>query len=563
MRGMYSEQPKLKEKDSRGRRVLFVLSSAKGGPAEEVFDLLKRNLSKRDYLLDAIVCYGYLEEGIESDSHRQMEEVDFDCVPYNLTFGERLRYLSNKLLGYDIVVSCQNVAEMSPALEKLHWRPPLIELSGRTCFTVAGPKQVANPYADLPTLFTTSGMEGIETECCLQIPSSPDHKIVAVWQSTFEKVLSDRSPASPPCIFASFMQGGFECSTHKRSDGRRLDLIAATGHDKNVVSDYQQLRRYGMLTVRDGLRWHLIEPHPGQFDWTSFLPMLQAAKDTDTQVVWDLLHYGWPDDIDIWSPHFVERFARFAASVAELVKLYSDVIPFFCPINEISFFAWAGGDVAYMNPFGQERSFELKAQLARASIAAMQEILCIDPRARFVHCEPIINIVASSSDGRYEAERARQAQFQAFDMISGSLWPQLGGDPRLLDIVGVNYYKQNQWVQDGFSIDESDHRYRPFHILLGEVYARYGRPVLVAETGTEGDARESWLEMVREEVRVARRAGVPVEGLCLYPIIDHPGWDDDRYCPSGLMTNSFEDGERSVYKPLKNMLARISERNFT
>jgi hypothetical protein len=45
--------------------------------------------------------------------------------------------------------------------------------------------------------------------------------------------------------FASFFQAGFECSSHRRRDGVRLDLIRATGHDKHVLEDYRQCRRLG------------------------------------------------------------------------------------------------------------------------------------------------------------------------------------------------------------------------------------------------------------------------------------------------------------------------------
>ena len=60
-------------------------------------------------------------------------------------------------------------------------------------------------------------------------------------------------------------------------------------------------------------------------------------------------------------------------------------MPFYCPVNEISFFSWGGGDAAYLNPFAPRPRIELKVQLARAAIAAMEEILAVDPRARFVH----------------------------------------------------------------------------------------------------------------------------------------------------------------------------------
>ena len=101
-----------------------------------------------------------------------------------------------------------------------------------------------------------------------------------------------------PQLFETFFQAGFECSSHRRRDGKRVDVIAATEHDRAAAADYRQLAALKLRTARDGLRWHLIERSPGQYDWSSFLPMLKAARDLDIQVIWDLLHYGWPDHIE-------------------------------------------------------------------------------------------------------------------------------------------------------------------------------------------------------------------------------------------------------------------------
>src|SRR3954470_12100114 len=94
-------------------------------------------------------------------------------------------------------------------------------------------------------------------------------------------------------IFTSFFIGGFECSTHIRRDGVRLDLLKATQHDLYAESDFRTLAQHGIRTMRDGLRWHLIERRPGQYDWSSFLPLLRAARKTNTQVIWDICHWGW------------------------------------------------------------------------------------------------------------------------------------------------------------------------------------------------------------------------------------------------------------------------------
>src|SRR5215203_5317921 len=136
-------------------------------------------------------------------------------------------------------------------------------------------------------------------------------------------------------LFQSFFVGGFECSSHRRRDGRRLDLLASTYHGMNAGADYRALAQHGIRTVRDGLRWQLIERVPGHYDWSSFLPMLHAARQTGTQVIWDLLHWGWPDDLDIWSPARVTPFGRFAKAAAEVVRDQMETVPFYVPAPTI------------------------------------------------------------------------------------------------------------------------------------------------------------------------------------------------------------------------------------
>src|SRR5215213_3904267 len=178
------------------------------------------------------------------------------------------------------------------------------------------------------------------------------------------------SPTSFPCagsgLFDSFLTGGFECATHRRRDGRRLDLTSATHHDVNAAADYRMLQKHGIRTVRDGLRWHLIETRPGWYDWSSFVRMLRASHATHTQVIWDLAHWGWPDHIDMWTPAFIDGFARFARAAAQVVRDETDHIPFYVPVNEISFWAWAGGSLGLINPFACDAGDELKAILVRA-----------------------------------------------------------------------------------------------------------------------------------------------------------------------------------------------------
>jgi hypothetical protein len=393
--------------------------------------------------------------------------------------------------------------------------------------------------------------------------------------STLVETQDSRRP-SESSIFQSFWIGGFECSTHRlprrktmgRYAGVRLDLINSTRHDEFALKDYARLQQIGIRTARDGVRWHLIEKSPFRYDFSSLLPMLQAARQTQTQVAWDFLHYGWPDGLNIWGAAFVDRFARFALATARVILEETGPPLFVTPANEISFVSWGGGDAGFLNPFGRRRGPELKAQLVRAAIAATEAVREVDPTARIIHAEPIIHIAADPDypEEAPAAEAYRQAQFQAWDMIGGRLCPELGGRPEYLDILGCNYYSNNQWIHQDPHLPPSRRRkdvllphshplHRPVREMLREVYERYRKPLFIAETGIEGDARPSWLRYIGQEARAVAAAGVPLEGLCLYPIIDYPGWGDDRHCNTGLWSYADDEGNREMYEPLAEELA--------
>jgi hypothetical protein len=53
---------------------------------------------------------------------------------------------------------------------------------------------------------------------------------------------------------------------------------------------------------------------------------------------------------------------------------------------------------------------------------------------------------------------------------------------------------------------------------------------------------------------------VPVQGICWYPIINHPGWDDDRHCHNGLFDYADEVGNREIHQPLAESILHQQER---
>ncbi|MDF7649771.1 beta-glucosidase [Pantoea sp. Acro-805] len=364
--------------------------------------------------------------------------------------------------------------------------------------------------------------------------------------------MTQQSPHHHPHLFNSFFQGSFPCSTACRSGGRRIDMVISSGHDMLLEKDYAALAQEGLLTARDGARWHLIEATPNEYDWRSFLPMIHAAARHDMQIIWELAHFGYPDHLDIWRTSFIDHFERFARAMAQLMRDEGVQHPFFTPINQISFWSWAGADVSWLDPYASERGRELKRQLVRATLAAMHAIRDVYPDARFVLTDPLVQIAPDpdNPDSKPYADAQNQAQFEAWDWIAGRDAPELGGREDFLDILGLNYYPDNHWFLSGDTLSAQHAAYQPLHQLLLQCWQRYQRPLLLAETGAEGDARAPWLRHVTEEAILALAQGVALEGISLYPVVEYPAWADDRRSPGALFGLGDPNGNRTLHEAL-------------
>jgi len=99
-------------------------------------------------------------------------------------------------------------------------------------------------------------------------------------------------------------------------------------------------------------------------------------------------------------------------------------------------------------------------------------------------------------------------------------------------VIGVNFYPHNEWIlsEEGQGFIRTDHpSYKPFRELLADVYARYKTPIYIAETGTEDEERVPWMRYVCQEVAAAIDDGIPIEGICVYPVIDRPDWENYKH----------------------------------
>ncbi|MBX9749145.1 MAG: hypothetical protein K5Q68_05965 [Roseococcus sp.] len=307
-----------------------------------------------------------------------------------------------------------------------------------------------------------------------------------------------------------------------------MDPLERSGHPRWAALDFLLLRSLGIRTVREALRWHLIERDAGVFDWSSARQQIAGALAADTEVIWDICHWGVPDGLDIMSPEWPLRLARFAGEAARMLRREGVRIGAWVPVNEMAFWAWAGGETGGFAPFLTRQGDAFKRQLVAghlAVVAALRDAGALEP---ILVCEPLIWIVADPEnplEQHYSASRVA-GSVAALDMI-------LAQDSTAIDVLGWNFYPHNQWRPDGEKVPRGEAGYRPLHVLLRDMRLRYALPMAITETGAEEPEGVVWADAIAKEIAIARREGVPLLGACIYPVMDYNGWDNARHCHCG------------------------------
>ncbi len=362
--------------------------------------------------------------------------------------------------------------------------------------------------------------------------------------------------------FKSFFQAGFECSTGYNRHGHWIDQVSATRHDLLIEEDYARLAAAGIYTVREGVRWPLVS-RQHCYDLSTIEPVLAAAEKYGIEIIHDLFHFGYPDDIDLFSPDFPARFADYCYVIGDFITRQTQGICYFTPINEPSYFSWAAGEVGLFAPHQLGRGYELKKQLIAAAIQGINALHAANPKARLVNADPLCHVIASTTEAQDEVDYFNsQVVFQSWDMLSGQLLPELGGSPKHLDIVGINYYWTNQWEsgQASNSLDRFDPRRASLSKLIRTVWERYQAEIVISETGELEYRRAGWMHELAIEATHVLNEGIPLRGICLYPILGMPEWHTPhKWTQMGLweLDITSERLERVLHQPMMEALRRV------
>ena len=372
--------------------------------------------------------------------------------------------------------------------------------------------------------------------------------------------------------FNTFWMAGFECTDKLNAFGNRVDFLNITGHLELIDEDYARLHDFNIATVREGIRWSQVEKQPYVYNWGTIAHMIEAAKRNGIQQVWDLCHFGFPDDLTPLHPMFARRFAALCRA---FVQFYRSVSPdddlIIIPINEVSFLSWLGGDACGTAPYCKGYGWEVKYKLMRAYIEGIEAIKEIDRSVLILTSEPLVNMVPTENATDEQIAGAvlqHEYQFQVTDILSGRICPELRGRPEYIDMIGVNYYYNNQWICNTceflvWTDYPKDARWTPLHNLITQVHERYNKPIVITETSHPKEDRSLWINMISDECAQVLDADIPLFGVCLYPIIDRPDWDDlITWHNSGLWDIDIHKNglKRILYQPMARELMHAQKK---
>lgn len=372
--------------------------------------------------------------------------------------------------------------------------------------------------------------------------------------------------AKRPGIFATFFLSGFECSTFLWKDRRRRDLVAETQHREHAMEDYRLLQQLGIAVAREGIPWPMAD-RGGDYDFSLLEPVIEAMRHARITPIWDLCHYGYPDDLDPFSERFTQRFANYCRAAAAHVSSRLPGPYYFTPINEITFFSFCGGEWGWVAPYctTREDRERLREALCKAAIAGVKAIREVLPESRMIHVDPLVQVIAPPDRPDLAEAAANETfvdSFRAWDMLYGKHRPEFGGAPEILDIVGANNYSfgQMEYREHGphQALPPGSPGIQPLCTLLKRIWDRYQRPMVIGETSGLGTGRPDWLRDVMQESMAAVNRGMDLHGICLFPAVDMTDWHTGQWLHNGICDLVDCDGRlsRVPHQPYVDELRR-------
>jgi dTDP-4-dehydrorhamnose reductase len=375
------------------------------------------------------------------------------------------------------------------------------------------------------------------------------------------------TPSAPSPIE---LWGGIECTLNRVGD-RYHDQLAWNGH-RDRPDDLDRLAELGIRTLRYPVLWERVAPDGlDRCDWAWADDRLGRLRRLGIRPVVGLIHHGsGPRHTDLLDPGFGDGLAAYAARVAERYPW----VELFTPVNEPLTTARFSALYGHWYPHTREPLAFACAFLnqCRATVLAMRAIRRRLPHARLVQTEDL-GKTHSTRPLRYQAEFENERRWLTFDLLCGRIDHRhpLGDYFRFLgvpeaelrwfeenpcppDVLGINHYLTSERFLDhrlarypvGTHGGNGRHAYADVEAvrvtapagpeaLLGEAWARYGRPLAVTEAhlGCTREEQCRWLLEVWRAAGKAREAGANVRAVTAWSLLGVYDWDSLVTQPRG------------------------------
>jgi dTDP-4-dehydrorhamnose reductase len=366
-------------------------------------------------------------------------------------------------------------------------------------------------------------------------------------------------------------------SSHLRVGDRIMDQLRATGHASRP-DDLDRLADLGVAAVRYPVLWGWGTDGP-ETDWTWADARIQGLTDRGMRPIVELLHHGFgPADVDPLAADYPQRFARFARLV---VERYPGVD--LLPVNEPLTTARFGALYGHWWPHGRDDStfVRLLVQQCLAIRAATRAVRELGSGTTVIASE---DLGVTHGGERLEAavDFDNQRRWLTWDLLEGRvdqghpLWSYLASVPEALeglrtlasdpeppDILGIDHYitsdryldlrtelfpprsrgeGHGMYYADVEAVRVEGVPVRPFARAIEEAWARYRKPLVLAEVQLAGDppAAVAWWDEAVAAARSAREQGIDLRAVTTWAVFGAWDW-------SSLLTRDAGDYEPGAY----------------
>lgn len=373
---------------------------------------------------------------------------------------------------------------------------------------------------------------------------------------------------------------GVECS-RVRVGRRIVDQLTATGH-RERAADIDRLVSLAVSAVRYPVLWEDIAPRGlAAADWSWPDERLAALRRHGIRPVVGLLHHGaGPPGMSLLHPGFAAAFARYAAAVARRYEW----IDTYVPINEPLTTARFAGLYGWWHPHARSEEVFARLLLAqcRAIRAATRAIKAVNPRATIIvnddvgrtFATPPLALEAAYLNGRrwlsWDVLFGRLGRGHPLHDLLGStpanarVLAELADDPEPPDVLGIDHYVTSDRYLDhrvGLYAAERRDPLCPAYVdveasrvrgvagksvarAIGDTWRRYGRPMVIAETGLAGAPADqvAWWNEAWAAAAEARRRGVDIRAVTAWAVFGAVDW----HCTMRRAEDLYEAGAFDV-----------------